>query len=200
MTSATQIPDEDQARAHCYAVIGRLMYGAADARLLCYIAEQPATDNAARLTVAWKALQSVCREADVDQVRLEYDDLFVGVGKAPVTLYTSAYAAPQAPDRHLLALRNTLDGFGLARRVEAGETEDHIAAVCDVMRWLIENARGLESERQFFHDFVAPAMEHLGGAVVDSPQARFYRAVADYMLAFCEVERTGFELEGMDGR
>ncbi|HWI15177.1 MAG TPA: molecular chaperone TorD family protein [Burkholderiales bacterium] len=200
MTAATRISEEDQARAHCYAVIGRLMYGAADAPLLRYLAGQPATDSGGPYGVAWKALQSACREADAEHVQREYDDLFVGVGKAPVTLYTSAYAAPQAPDRHLLALRTTLGSLGLARRVEAGETEDHIAAVCDVMRWLIENARGLESERQFFYDFVAPAMESLARAMVASPRAAFYRSVGDYMLAFCEVERTGFELEGMDGR
>jgi TorA maturation chaperone TorD len=190
---------EDLARAQCYAIVGRLMYGAPDAALASYIMQQPSSDEAVPLALAWKALQRGCHEADIEQVRMEYDDLFIGVGQAPVTVYTSGYVSPHAPDRHLLALRNALDALGLARRIEAGETEDHVSALCDAMRWLIENGHGPAAEGRFFFDFVAPAIEPLCAAITNNPRAAFYRVVAAYLLAFYEVERTGFELEGTSG-
>lgn len=190
---------EELARAHCYALIGRLLYGAPDAALVARMLAQPAAEDAVPLAQAWQGLQQACRDIDLDDARLEYDELFVGVGKAPVTLYTSAYVAPHAPDRHLLALRNRLDALGLARRPEAGETEDHVSALCDVMRWLIEHGAGLASERQFFFEYLAPAVEPLCKAIALHPQARFYRSVAAYLEAFADVERAGFELAGADG-
>ena len=199
MNADARLDVEDLARAHCYAIVGRLMYGAPDVAFASYIVQQPSNDDAVRLALAWKALQAACRDADREQVRLEYDDLFVSVGKAPVTLYTSGYVSPQAPDRHLLALRNALDALGLARRTEAGETEDHISALCDTMRWLIESGQSLAAQRRFFFDFVAPAIEPLCAAIAGNPQAAFYRTVAAYLLAFYEVERTGFELDGTAG-
>ena len=61
---------------------------------------------------AWRELQEACRSAYPAVVRQEYDSLFVGVGKAPVTPYLSAYAEPHAPDRYLLALREQLGRVG----------------------------------------------------------------------------------------
>lgn len=199
MNAETRVDAEDLARAQCYAIIGRLMYGAPDAVFVSYIVQQPATADAVPLAMAWKALQIATRDADIEQTRLEYDDLFVGVGKAPVTPYTSGYASPQAPDRHLLGLRNTLDALGLSRRTEAGETEDHVSALCDTMRWLIETGQGVEAERRFFYDYVAPAIEPLCTAIVGNQQSAFYKTVAAYMLAFYEIERAGFELVDTDG-
>jgi TorA maturation chaperone TorD len=198
MSATPALEPEDRARAYCYALIGRLMYAAPDAALTESILQQSGFDEAVPLGQAWKGLQDACRGADLDELRLEYDDLFVGVGKAPVTLYTGAYATAHAPDRHLLALRNELDALGLARRTEAGETEDHVSALCDVMRWLIEHGRGLDAERRYFFQFIAPAAEPLCAAIRQQPGARFYQAVAAYMHAFYDVERTGFELVGTD--
>lgn len=195
----TDVHGEDLARAYGYALIGRLLYGAPDAALVARLLEQPASDDAVPLAQAWQALQQASREIDLDDVRLEYDELFIGVGRAPVTLYTSAYVAAHAPDRHLLALRNQLDALGLARRPEAGETEDHMSALCDVMRWLIENRVGLAGERQFFFDYLAPAVEPLCKAIAMQPRSRFYRSVAAYLEAYADVERTGFELAEADG-
>ncbi|MGE5523353.1 MAG: molecular chaperone [Rhodospirillaceae bacterium] len=191
-----ELASEDLARAQCYAIIGRLLYGGPDAGLAAYIADEPGNDEAVPLAQAWQALQGACRDADLAQVGLEYDDLFVGVGKAPVTLYTSGYAAPHAPDRHLLALRNRLDDLGLARRATAGETEDHIAALCDAMRCLIENGHGVDAERRFFFEFVAPAVEPLCAAIEADGRSPFYRTVARFLQSFYEVERAGFELLG----
>lgn len=188
------LPAEEQARANCYAVIGRLLYAAPDASIRDYVRRAGSIGDSGPLAEAWDHLQATVADAPEAEARLEYDDLFVSVGKAPVTLYTSAYAAPHAPDRHLVALRARLDTFGLARTRNAGEPEDHIAAICDVMRWLIETGQGMGAEQFFFSTCLAPAVEPLCNAINACPGARVYRAVAAFFLQFYDVERAAFEL------
>lgn len=190
----TVLPPEDRSRANAYALIGRIFYGPPDRTLVDYITGVPASGDAVPLAQAWDALREACRTSDVEAVREEYDELFIGVGKSPVTLYTAAYAAPQLPDRHLLSLRERLGEWGLGRRQQAGETEDHLSGVCDVMRWLIEGGAGPDAERRFFFDFVAPAIEPLCAAIDAQARAQFYRRAAAFLLAYYEVERAAFEL------
>src|SRR5205807_6891703 len=54
-------------------------------------------------------------------------------------------------------LRGELAALGLARRNEAAEPEDHIAALCDAMRHLIaEQQRDLDEQRRFFARWIQP--------------------------------------------
>jgi TorA maturation chaperone TorD len=204
------LPDEDQARAHCYALISRLFYAPADADLLGLLSGPPAaaTQQAQALqsenadaapdmdpyTSAFAALQEVCRTADADTVRREYDDLFVGAGRALISPYTSGYTAPHAPDRHLVALRGRLSGFALARRDAVFELEDHVSAVCDVMRWLIERGRSIEEQRAFFDEFVRGGVSGFCTAIETRAPTSFHRAVAAVALAFIAIEQHAFEL------
>jgi TorA maturation chaperone TorD len=204
------LSEEDRARAQCYALVSRLFYAPPDARLLQELAgeaeahpqdgpgrtletaDMGPTSNA--YATAFRHLQDACRTADADALRQEYDDLFAGAGRALVTPYTSGYAAPHAPERHLLALREHLIACGLARRNSVFELEDHVSAVCDVMRWLIERERPLEEQVGFFNEFVYTGV----GAFCDAIEARsttaFYRAVASLSRAYIEIEKAAFDL------
>lgn len=191
------IEAEDRARAHWYALVSRLFHAAPDASLLQGLISTPdeGSDEAASpLAVAWRGLQTAGKAADPDVLRAEFDDLFVGVGKAPVTPYTASYAASHAPDRHLLALRTRLGECGLARHERVFESEDHISAVCDAMRWLIEQGRPLEEQRAFFIAFVDPAAVPFCSAINRSPVAVFYRAAAELVVAFVAVEKEAFDM------
>lgn len=189
---------EDQARAHWYALISRLFHTAPDAALLGGVASAPAgaeEEGAGGLFhEAWRDLQLACAEADPEAVRAEFEALFIGVGKALVTPYTSAYAAPHAPDRHLVALRGRFGEWGLGRRAGIFETEDHIAAVCDGMRWLIEHGRSLAEQREYFNDYVDAAMTAFCAAIKQTPSAHFYRSAGTLVLAFHAVEKDAFDL------
>ncbi|MGZ5154450.1 MAG: TorD/DmsD family molecular chaperone [Burkholderiales bacterium] len=202
------VPDEDQARAHCYALISRLFYAPADADLLGLLSSPPAaaiqqalpSENADAApdtdpyTSAFAALQEVCRTADADTVRREYDDLFVGAGRALISPYTSGYTVPHAPDRHLVALRERLSSFALARRDAVFELEDHVSAVCDVMRWLIERGRSIDEQRAFFDEFVCAGVSAFCTAIETRAPTSFHRAVAAVALAFIAIEKHAFEL------
>ena len=71
------------------------------------------------------------------QIADEYAALFLGVGKPEVFLYGSFYLAGRLNDKPLVALRDDLRALGLERREAITETEDHIASLCEVMRYLI---------------------------------------------------------------
>lgn len=197
------LSEEDRARAGCYAVVSRLFYGPPDAELLASLAadagrgDTPDGDPVAQdYAQAFAAFQCACRSADPAALRQEYDDLFIGAGKALVSPYTSAYAAPQAPDRHLVALREHLAAWGLARHDSVFEVEDHVSAVCDVMRWLIERERTLAEQRRFFEDFVFTGVVVFCSAIQTSATASFYRLLAAWAHAFVTIENDAFTLHG----
>ena len=196
---------EDSARAQCYALISRLFYAPPDAELLAALGGAAAETRSAGgdgesdgYSAALLELGHAASSAELAAVRQEFDDLFVGAGKALITPYTSAYAAPSAPDRHLVALREQLAAWRLGRRESVFETEDHVAAVCDVMRWLIEREHSLHEQRAFFDAFLYCGAMAFCSAIEVSGGAVFYRPVARLASAFFRIESDAFALEAED--
>ena len=189
--------EEDAARAHLYALIGRLFHDAPDSILLAQLcrADAAAGDDSAPLAHAWRALREASATAYPAVLKQEYDTLFVGVGKSEVTPYTSHYLRDTAPDRHLVRLRQQLEQMGLGRRTAAFEVEDHVSGVCDAMRFLVERARPLAEQRMFFNEFVYPGAAAFCDAVKRATSVSFYRHVAAFARAFLEIEREAFEME-----
>ncbi len=205
MSTASQTLDGDQpssedlARANVYALIGRLFYAAPDSNLLAQICADDAAGNgvsdASALEQAWRKLQDACKRASPLAVKQEYDTLFVGVGKAEVTPYTSGYVTRTAPDRHLVELRDHLNAWGLARNAAAFEVEDHISGLCDVMRFLIEQGASLGDQRVFFEGFIYPGTLPLCEAVVTAASAGFYKHIALFTKAFLELEKAALDMD-----
>jgi TorA maturation chaperone TorD len=190
------LPPEEQARANFYALLARLFYAPPDAPLLQVLASEPdiaAADDA--LAAAWRDLRQAAQEASVEAVREEYEGAFVGTGKAPVTLYSGAYSARHTNDVPLAALRGELAALGLARRGDAGEPEDHIAALCDTMRYLIvAQDEDMENQKRFFARWIKPAAEPLCAAIEQSGQTAFYKHVGRFAKAFLTLEHAAFEM------
>ena len=195
---AAQLMPEDMERANLYALIGRLFYGPPDANLLAEIRRSAGAESGEqdtrRLRAGWRALQEACGSVAPAMIRQEYDDLFVGVGRAPVTPYLFGYAEPSAPDRHLVRLREQLTEWGFLRRNNVFEVEDHVSALSDVMRLLIEEGRPLEEQQRFFASFVYPGAMLFFAAVQQAPAAAFYKLVVAFAHAFVEVEKEAFEM------
>lgn len=190
------LADEDAARAHFYALIGRLFYDAPDSILLAQLcgAEAEPMGNDAPLDRAWQSLRGACGSAYPVVLKQEYDTLFVGVGKSEVTPYSSHYVRANSPDRHLVRLHKQLEQLGLARRSAAFEVEDHVSGICDVMRFLIEDGRPLSEQALIYKEFVEAGVTPFCKAVQLATSAAFYRCVAEFALAFLEVERQAFEM------
>jgi TorA maturation chaperone TorD len=185
------IAEEEQARANLYGLLARLFYGPPDAALLKAMAGETFDGELAQ---PWKELTQAAGAADPEAVREEYEAAFIGTGKAPVTLYTTAYSIRFANEVPLVELRGELSRLGLARRIEAREPEDHIAALCDVMRHLVAKQHELEEQYRFFHRWIAPAAEPLCVAIDRNAATDFYKHVARFANAFLSLERRAFEM------
>jgi TorA maturation chaperone TorD len=190
------VSEEDAARANHYALIGRLFYEAPDSILLAQLCRADMGSNAedTPLDRAWLQLREACSAAYPTVVKQEHDTLFLGVGKAEVTPYTSHYVKGTSPDRHLVRLRERLDQLGLGRRSAAFEVEDHVSGICDVMRFVIEDGHPLSEQSLFFREFVDGGVAPFCAAVARTNSSKFYRCVAEFARAFLAVEREAFEM------
>jgi TorA maturation chaperone TorD len=129
---------EEAARANFYGLLARLFQAPPDQALLEALASagEMAAESGA-IAAAWRELARAAAEADAQAVREEYEAVFIGVGKAQVTLYAGAYSIRFTNETPLAELRGELGRLGLGRRAESSEPEDHIASLCEVMRYLI---------------------------------------------------------------
>lgn len=196
---ASTLSDEDRARAELYAVLARLFFSAPDRSLLDAIggSEGMFGGPATALGAAWNTLATAARRADPDALRTEFDSLFIGVGKAEVTPYCSYYATPVGRERIVVALRDELRELGLARTGETHEPEDHVAALCEVMRHLASagsDEAALSLQKQFFLRYISPAYMQLTDAILDVDSSGFYQAAARVMRAFFDVEAQSFDM------
>jgi TorA maturation chaperone TorD len=190
------VPPEEQARANLYALLARLFYAPPDAPLLQALGSEPdIAPEDERMAAVWRDLRQAARAADAKTMREEYESAFVGTGKAPVTLYSGAYSVRYTNEVPLAGLRGELAALGLARRHDAGEPEDHIAALCDTMRYLIvEQQHGFERQKRFFARWIDPAAAPLCAAIEESGHTSFYKPVARLAKAFFALEHAAFEM------
>jgi TorA maturation chaperone TorD len=198
---ASALAPEDLARADLYALLASLMFAPPAGDLLDTIAGTPLLGEDARgeLRDAWLALQSACRGADPEAVRQEFDDLFVGVGHPPLRPCASYYLAGFLNETPLVELRDALATLGFGRRPAVGATEDHLAALADVMRMLILGAGDgpgaqIADQRRFFERFLRPWYARLAQDMVAAERADFYRVVGKFLKAFLDVETASFEM------
>lgn len=192
--------DEEIARAELYGLLARLWYAAPDAELLTAfsVAATQAPMEGAFLEEPWRQLVGAARERGEDDLHAEYDALFGGIGKPEVYLFGSHYLSGFINDKPLAQLRGDLAKLGLARDETVGETEDHIACLFEVMRYLIAGedvaVANLTQQQAFFAAHIQPWLADMCEAVSAHPRAGFYGALARFTQAFAQVEAQGFDL------
>ena len=191
---------EELARAELYGLLARLWLAPPDAELLQHfaVAVTQAPQPGAFLEAPWQALVAAMRATTPAQATEEYDALFLGVGKPEVFLFGSYYLSGFLNEKPLARLRGDLAALGLARDETRGETEDHIAALCEVMRYLIAGddraVCNLTQQQRFFRTHLQPWVDKLCEALEAQPRAQGYRGVATFTRAFMQVEAQGFDL------
>lgn len=192
--------DEETARAEIYGLLADLYYAAPTAQLhenlRVAVTEAPAAG--ALLESSWAELVAAARMLRLADIRAEHDALFGGVGKPEVYVFGSHYLSGFLNEKPLAALRTDIAALGLARDEAMPETEDHVAYLCEVMRYLIAGddveVANLTRQREFFARHVQPWVPRMCEALMAHPKARFYRALADFTQAFLSVEAQGFDM------
>ena len=195
LRAAADLPPEEEARANHYALLARLLYAPPDAGLLAALAaedDRAVEESEGGLAQAWSELKRAAAAADVEAVNDEFQSVFVGTGRAEVTPYVSAYLARTSADMPLVDVRGFLAEKGIARRTTVNEPEDHIALLCETMRYLILHDGSLATQRELFERFIWPATEGLCNAIEGAGHADFYKWIARLMRAYCDIEHTSF--------
>lgn len=194
-----EAPDqgEETARADLYGLLATLFYAPPTQDLLDTVAAAPVEGDGA-LQQAWARLVAACRDTSAEAVREEYESLFIGVGKPDLILYGSWYLSGFMMEKPLAALRNDLAALGLQRDDGMAESEDHIAALCEVMRYLIASDdvvhANLDTQKRFFGSHLQPWAGAMCDAIIQHPQAGFYSTVAALAKVFFDVEMQAFDM------
>jgi TorA maturation chaperone TorD len=192
---------EDQARADCYAILARLYAAAPDRPLLDTLGAAPRlADAGVPLASAWNRLLDASCAMDVDAARQEYDDVFIGVGRSEVNLHGSHWRAGFMMEKPLAELRTELAVLGLARKGAATMVEDHLAALCETMRFLIagdieRRCASVDVQRNFFEKHLLSWVFDCCAAIEQCSLANYYRRVAEFSSLFMAVERDSLAMD-----
>ncbi len=202
---SARLSQEDQSRADFYALLARLFFAPADERLLRSIVIAPESDADMQsadspLLESWRGLAAAAGAVSAAELEDEFNQLFVSVGRSDVMPFASYYLTGFMHEKPLAQLRADLAVLGLARSSAVLETEDHIAALCDVMRFLIVGDNetlpaGIAAQKAFFAAHLQPWVLQFCQAVKQAEKANFYKRVANFAQAFFEIEIAAFEID-----
>ncbi len=177
-------------RAGVYELLGRLFASEPDAELLAILQQIDGVDTSdGPLAMGWELLKQASTKADLDAVRQEYFDLFIGVGRGELVPFGSWYMTGFLMEKPLAALRADLRRLGIERQSGVRESEDHIAALSDAMSILIRSNEPLAQQQQFFSDHIAPWANSFFNDLQEANAARFYRSVGFFGASFIDVEK-----------
>ena len=196
--------EEDVARADLYGLLATLFYQAPDDDLLHRIAASAAygtgseAPDSAALTQAWDELVRVASSSTAQEWADEYQELLIGIGKPEVFLYGSYYQSGFLNEKPLVRLRDSLKELGLEAAENITESEDHIASLCEVMRYLIAGddlaIANLTQQKKFFDEHLRSWVQELCDATEVHPMANHYKSVAMLAKAFFEVEAYAMDM------
>jgi TorA maturation chaperone TorD len=114
--------------------------------------------------------------------------LFAATGAPCVHPYQCWYVAGWLMDRPLARLRADLLALGLTRASGVTQVEDHLGALCEAMRVLIQRDEPLEVQQAFFRKHLASWSHRCLDDIAAAPGVDFYRAVAGLARSFFALE------------
>ena len=191
---------EEAARADFYALLASLFHHAPDGKLLRTLAvASPMEGGNEALAQAWAQLVAASGVMDTEAAAEEYEALFVGMGKAKVSIYAAYYLGATAVDHPRIRIIEDLASLGLARSPGATEPEDHFAGLFDAMRVLVAGGAGrspasLAQQKRFYEAHVKPGAARFFAAVREAPESNYYSKVAAVGEAFVGIENESFNL------
>ena len=193
------LPAEDQSRADFYALVARLLLAPPDAGLLAALAGAEPVSAAGEFALedAWLRLTQAASVIDAEAAADEFSLLFLSMGTPLINPFGSFYLTGHLNDVPLVRLRHDLARLRLVRAPGVGESEDHLSALCETMRVLIQGAPGVPRQsllvqKQFFEDHLRPWYAACLADVARAEGANFYRVVAAVADAFLSIEAQAF--------
>ena len=198
--NAAALADEhDQLRAQQWGFLAQVLSTAPDQDMLDSLGKLKG--DATALGAAYDVLAQTARQTSADDVRQEFFELFVGVGRGELLPYASFYLTGFLNERPLADLRRDLTAMGIERAKGRHEPEDNIASLAEVMAGLAQGSFdasvlgcGAAGEAGFFARHIEPWVTQFFDDLAIAPSARFYRPVAEIGRIFTDIEMRAFEL------
>jgi TorA maturation chaperone TorD len=135
-------------------------------------------------------LAEAAAELTPEAARDEFFELFIGVGRGEILPYASYYLTGFLHERPLALVREDMGKLGIARAERAGEPEDHIAVLMDIMANLIRGAfagEGVDAGA-FYARHIEPWGERLFADLEVAKASKLYRAVGRVGSLFLSIE------------
>lgn len=180
----------DAGRAEIYRLLGTLLSAPPDESVLEILLEIDAGDaKPTPMTEIWRSLQAAARQVDIDQLKDEFFNLFIGLGRGELVPYASFYVHGFLMEKMLASLRSELQTLGFELQEGVSEPEDHVAALCETMGMIIsESGLSYEEQSDFFRTYLASWMMDFFADLREAESAVFYKAVAQLGQQFMGVE------------
>jgi len=143
-----------------------------------------------QLDHALRALRQAAHDYPIAAMKEEFDRLFVGLGCGEMIPYSSWYREKMIQSMPLVSLRSDLVRLGIVKQSGSHETEDHAAALCEVMAIISQNSNGCSygTQTDFFQQHIASWMGSFFKDLQSAKSAGFYRTVGLFGLSFLELE------------
>lgn len=184
------LDEEQQCRVGAYGMLAQLLRTPPDQQTLSQIsglAELPSKTDELALAMSMLGLSATTsRSETIDD---EFHDLFIGMGRGELVPYGSWYQTGFLMERPLGRLRNDLNQLGFQRQQGVSEPEDHVAALCEVMAMLIQEAQPFPRQSEFFETHLASWLERFFTDLSEAKSAVFYRAVGRFGKAYIALEK-----------
>lgn len=137
----------------------------------------------------WQKVRNAALAADPSKLDDEYHDLFIGLGRGEVVPFGSWHITGFLMEKPLSELRDDLKSLGIESDQDVKDPEDHIAALFESMKLIIESEDIDESrERQFFMRHIAPWAEKFFQQLQVAKTAEFYKSVGFLGEQFVQLE------------
>jgi TorA maturation chaperone TorD len=186
--------DVDVARAQEYGLLAVLLARAPNAALLKRIAKLRA--DATPLGAMHAALAQAADNTSAEELRREFFDLFIGVGRGELLPYGSYYLTGFLNERPLARLRDDLRALGIERTERQSEPEDQAGVLCEIMAGLVggQFRAPIDKQREIFEKHLAPWIGRFFADLEGAEAANFYHHVGAVGRLFVEIETKAFAL------
>ncbi len=212
-----RIEAEDLARARWYSFFSRWFLAPPDDQAIALFVHSSAAkpepvsasdaDAGSRLASAWQSFVAALSGQSLADIKAAYDDTFLSVGEAPVSLHASVYLTGFSNERPLAEVRQWLAAHGIQSSQAGLLTEDHLGLLCEAMAWLIigqgdDSATaapvatvGDAPQQYLFQRFISPVCDEFCQRLREAPEAGVYRSLGELFAAFGAVERQAFDID-----
>ncbi len=195
--AAEQIVDEtERLRANVYALLARFLARPPGQATLAEAAGWAGDDTEFGRAVS--RLAKSAAKADPKTAKVEYEALFIGVGRGELLPYGSYYLTGFLNEKPLARVRQSLRELGVERDPAVKDPEDHIAALLDVMVGLIlgtfAGGSDLTAQKRFFDDHIASWADYFFKDLEEAETADLFKAIGGVGRAFMVIEKAAFEM------